>query len=309
MNRLEFIDNCSKLSRKELLEIAIRSRDVAEKRVPGEMKTLFRSLDGVTESTELNVDTTWGKTHVFVIGEKDHTAALRPVLVNVHGGGWTLPHTERDIYFGRRMAVRTGCLVFDVDYVLAPEYPYPAAIEEIEAFLDSLPELCKTYGGDPKRVIFCGQSAGGNLLGAVSQRKKASVTPLAQILCYLPADNYNDHFDGGELDERGMSTEYYGFFYNRSMEERANHDVSLALSSVEELRGLPATDIITAGLDNLRPEAERYAALLKEAGVKLSYRCFTESRHGFLVNLYDEWQEGEQYVSERILSHLSRSHV
>lgn len=305
MNRLEFLQSCQDLTDAELLRIAARSRALAEKRVPEEMKALFRSLDGVTEAEEIHVDTAWGRTHVYVVREKEAREKERPVLFNVHGGGWSLPHTERDVYFCRRMAVRTGCLVFDVDYVLAPEYPYPAALEELEALLDRLPELCAQYGGDPERVIFCGQSAGGNLLGAVSQRRKTVLRPLAQILCYLPADNYNDHFDGGELDERGMSTEYYGFFYNRSMEERLNHDVSLALSDVSELRGLPATDILTAGLDNLRVEAERYAGLLRSAGVELSYRCFEQSRHGFLINLYDEWQDGEDYVAGLILKHLS----
>lgn len=305
MNRLEFIESCKNLNEQELLRIATRSRVMAEKRVPEEMKSLFRSLDEVTEAKEITVDTDWGKTHVYVVHEKEATAGKQPVLVNVHGGGWTLPHTERDIYFCRRMAVRTGCLVFDVDYVLAPEYPYPAAIEELEAFFAKLPELCKTYSGDPDRVILCGQSAGGNLLGAVTQRRKIALRPLAQILCYLPTDNYNDHFDGGELDERGMSTEYYGFFYNRVFEERANHDVSLALSSVEELRGLPPTAILTGGLDNLKPEAERYVTLLLEAGVQVSYRCFERSRHGFLVNLYDEWQEGEDYVSGIIRGYLN----
>lgn len=234
-------------------------------------------------------------------------AEKRPVLINVHGGGWSLPHTERDIYFCRRMAVRTGCLVFDVDYVLAPEYPYPAALEELEALFDKLPELCEEYGGDVNRVILCGQSAGGNLLGGVMWRRKTSLKPLAQILCYLPADNYNDHFHGEDLDERGMSTEYYGFFYNRNFEDRANHDVSLALSDAEELRGLPPTDILTGGLDNLKPEAERYLALLQAAGVPVTYRCFEKSRHGFLVNLYDKWQDGEEYVAGRIREHLSRT--
>ncbi len=304
MNRKEFIETCRELSEAELLDIAVRARTMAEKRVPEAMKALFRSLDDVTDVEEIRVETAWGSSHVYVVQEKERNTEKRPVLVNVHGGGWTMPHTERDTYFCRRMAVRTGCLVFDADYVLAPEYPYPAAIEELEALLNRLPELCAQYGGDLSRMIFCGQSAGGNLLGAISQRRKTAFSPLAQILCYLPADNYNDHFDGGELDERGMSTEYYGFFYNRSMEERANHDVSLALSDVSELRGLPATDIITAGLDNLKAEAERYAALLREAGVPLSYRCFEKSRHGFLVNLYDEWQEGEDYLAEVILGYL-----
>ncbi|MBR1567184.1 MAG: alpha/beta hydrolase [Oscillospiraceae bacterium] len=304
MKRSEFLESCRDLNEAELLRIAIRSRSLAEKRVPEEMKSLFRSLDDVTEAIEIFVETAWGKTHVYVVKETG-SAEKRPVLVNVHGGGWSLPHTERDVYFCRRMAVRTGCLVFDVDYVLAPEYPYPAALEELEALFDKLPELCEEYGGDANRVILCGQSAGGNLLGGVMWRQKTSLKPLAQILCYLPADNYNDHFHGEDLDERGMSTEYYGFFYNRNFEDRANHDVSLALSDVEELRGLPPTDILTGGLDNLKPEAERYLALLQEAGVPVTYRCFEKSRHGFLVNLYDEWQEGEDYVAGRIKEHLS----
>ena len=155
------------------------------------------------------------------------------------------------------------------------------------------------------RLLYCGQSAGGNLLGAVTQRRKTVVTPVAQILCYPPTDNYNDHFHGSELDERGMRTEYYGFFYNQNFEERSNHDVSIAFSTVEELKGLPDTDVITAGMDTLCPEGERYANLLKEAGVKTTYRCFTNSRHGFAVNLYDEWKEGETYITELMKKHFA----
>lgn len=304
MKRKEFINSCRDLSEAELLEIAVRARTMAEKRVPEEMKSLFRSLDDVTEVEEIRVETAWGSSHVYVVQEKEHREEKRPVLVNVHGGGWTMPHTERDTYFCRRMAVRTGCLIFDADYVLAPEYPYPAALEELEALFDKLPELCEEYGGDPERVILCGQSAGGNLIGGVMWRKKTALKPLAQILCYLPADNYNDHFKGEELDERGKSTEYYGFFYNRVFEERANYDVSLALTPAEELRGLPPTDIVTAGKDNLVEEAVRYTKQLEAAGVPITYHCFENSRHGFLVNLYDEWQEGERYVVERVAAHL-----
>ena len=304
MNRKEFIESCRDLTEAELQRIAVRARTMAEKRVPPEMTALFRTLDDVTEVEEIRVETVWGSSHVYVVQETEHGADKRPVLVNVHGGGWTMPHTERDTYFCRRMAVRTGCLIFDADYVLAPEYPYPAALEELEALLDKLPELCKKYGRDPARVILCGQSAGGNLIGGVLWRGKTTLKPLAQILCYLPADNYNDHFKGEELDERGKSTEYYGFFYNRVFEERANYDVSLALTPAEELRGLPPTDIVTAGMDNLVEEALRYTGKLQAAGVPTTYTCFENSRHGFLVNLYDEWQEGEKYVAERVLAHL-----
>ena len=305
MNRMEFIEMCSRLGREKLQNVALQSRENVKKRVPEEMKPLFRSLNDRTEVEERYFETSWGKNHVYVVRGLDHMNEKLPVVVNAHGGGWTLEHSERDLYFCRRMAYLAGCVVFDIDYVLAPEHPYPAALEEIEAFINLLPEICEKYNGDMTRLLYCGQSAGGNLLGAVTQRRKTVVTPIAQILCYLPTDNYHDHFHGGELDERGISTEYYGFFYNQNFEERSNHDVSLALSTLEELKGLPATDVITAGMDNLCPEGECYADLLKKAGVKTTYRCFENSKHGFVVNLYDEWQEGEAYIVELMKNHFA----
>lgn len=304
MNRMEFIEKCSRLDRSELLEIALNVRTDVGKRVPEDIKPMFRTLDDKTEVEERYFETAFGKTHVYIVSDISHKGEKLPVVVNVHGGGWTLEHSERDLYFCRRMAHLAGCVVFDIDYVLAPEHPYPAAIEEIEAFLNCLPDICEEYGGNISRLLYCGQSAGGNLLAAVTQRRKTSVMPVAQILCYPPTDNYNDHFHGEELDERGMKTEYYGFFYNQVFEERANHDVSMALSTIEELKGLPDTDIITAGFDSLCPEAKRYADLLKEAGVKTTYRCFEHSKHGFAVNLYDEWQDGETYIVELMKKHF-----
>lgn len=306
MNRAEYIKQCSLLTQEELIARAGAMRQRSKGRIPPEIQQQFRLLDDVTRAEETWADTAWGKTRLFLVSRREDAAEKRPILVNVHGGGWCLEHTERDIYFSRRMASRTGCLVVDVDYVLAPEHPYPAAIEELEALMDALPALAEGWGGDPERVILCGQSAGGNLLAAVAQRGQhtGQIRPLRQILCYLPADNYNDRFEGGELDGRAMDTELYGFFYNRVFDERKNLDVSMALSAPEEVKGLPPTDIITAGLDNLKPEAERYYEILKAAGVKTSYRCFEQSNHGFLVNLNGEYQACEDYVVGLILDVL-----
>ena len=302
MNRDEFIRQAETLNEAELLAIAEESRVRSGSRIPPEVAAKFRSLDDVTEAHELFVETAWGKTHVFMIRNAGVQEDLQPVIVNVHGGGWCLPHTERDIYFCRRLARRTGCLVVDVDYVLAPEHPYPAAIEEIEALLDHLPTLLKEWGGDPNRVILCGQSAGGNLVGAVTQRKRLpkELGILKQILCYLPTDNYTNRFGNAELSPRDESTEYYGFFYNRVFEERKNSDVFLVFANEEDVKDLPETDIITAGLDNLMPEAKQYEEILRKAGVPGIYHCFSQSRHGFLVNLYDEWLEGENLLTDLI---------
>ncbi|MBR4579116.1 MAG: alpha/beta hydrolase [Oscillospiraceae bacterium] len=306
MKRAEYLEICAKLSQEELNEKAKAIRARAAGMIPPQVQALFSTLDAQTAVEELSYPTAWGKTHLYLVRRREDEGKTLPVLVNVHGGGWTLDHGERDLYFCRRLAMGTGCLVVDVDYVLAPEYPYPAALEEIEAVLNALPALCRSYGGDPERVILCGQSAGGNLLGGVAVRHKvtAPIRILGQILCYLPADNYNDHFDGQDLDPRGEQTELYGFFYNRSMEERKNPDVSLVMAESAALSTLPPTDILTCGKDNLLAEGRKYYECLTAAGVKTSYRCFTESRHGFLVNLYDEWREGEAYVTELVRSYL-----
>ncbi len=306
MNRKEFIESCADLTEEQLLTIAAESRARASGRIPPEVQKLFRSLDDVTEVEELQVETSFGKTHTYLVRETGGPESPLPVVINIHGGGWSLDHTERDIYFCRRLARRLHVLVVDVDYVLAPEHPYPAALEEIEALFSRLPELLPAWGGDPQRVVICGQSAGGNLAAAVLQRRRFSdrLNILAQVICYMPADNYNDHFHGGELDPRGVSTEYYGFFYNRNFEDRKNSDVSILFASDEELRRLPPTDILTCGLDNLMEEGEAYFARVRDAGIPATLRRFQNSRHGFLVNLYDEWQEGEDYVVERIGSHF-----
>lgn len=306
MKRFEFIEKCKTLSEEELHNIARESREMAEKRLPQETKDMFRTLDDVTTVNEIFVSTAFGNTHVFLVHENTQFEGQRPVVINVHGGGWTAAHGERDLFFCRRLAGRLHALIVDIDYVLAPEYPYPAALEEIEALFNVLPERIEQWGGDKDNVVLCGQSAGGNLLGAVMQRKRFApeFSPKAQVLCYLPTDNYNDHFHGEELDVRGMTTEYYGFFYNRSFEERKNSDVSLLFANDEDLRGLPPTDILTCRMDNLMEEGEAYAKKLKDAGIHTTLRRFEQSRHGFLVNLMDEWQDGEDYVVSLIEKHI-----
>lgn len=306
MKRAEFIEACQDLSEEQLSVIAGKSREMAEKRLPQETMDMFRTLDDVTTVSETGVETAFGVTHIYIIRKAGELPEKLPVIINVHGGGWTAAHGERDLFFCRRLAVRLHALVVDIDYVLAPEHPYPAALEEIEALFDVMPGIIEKWGGDKDNVVLCGQSAGGNLIGAVMQRKRflRQFNIKAQILCYLPTDNYNDHFHGEDLDERGISTEYYGFFYNRNFEDRKNSDVSILFATEEDLEGLPPTDIITCRMDNLMEEGEAYAKKLSEAGISVTLRRFENSRHGFLVNLMDEWQDGEEYVADLIRKYI-----
>jgi len=303
MNREEFIKHAETLSEEQLKEQVTIARKRAEARIPEETTKLFRSLDEVTEVQELHLNTGRYNTRLYLVKETGAEENLS-VLVNIHGGGWSLPHGERDIFFSRRMAHRLHCLVIDVDYVLAPEYPYPAAIEELEDLLNAVPEVIGTYGGDPDRIAICGQSSGGNLAAAVLQRKNVKTKICGALLCYLPGDNYTNRFGDDDLTPRDIDTEYYGFYYNRNFEDRRNSDVSLIFASEDELKHFPRTDIMVCGLDSLKDEGIRYYDLLVKSGVKTNLKCFENSRHGFLINLYDEWQEGEDCAVKRIGSYF-----
>lgn len=310
MKRDEFLKYCETLSKEELHQLAKADRERGIPLSP-EARAQFNSLDGETQAVESWLKTDCNPdprgTHIFVVKPLSTPSNQLPVVINLHGGGWCKLHSDRDLYFCRRLAIMLECLVVDMDYVLAPEYPYPSALEEIEALLNELPQLLPKWDGDPQNVVFCGQSAGGNLLGGVSQRKKYTKDLMvkAQILAYSPCDNFSNHFGDADLDPRGIATEYYGFYYNQSMEERRNSDVSLTFATAEDLKGIPPTDIITAGLDNLCPEGKRYFELLQAHGIPSTYRCFEKSRHGFVVNLVDEWQEAEAYILELLRTHFA----
>ena len=307
MNRDEFVAYAENLDDKILLDKACEMRLASEQRIPNEIKEQFRKLDDKTSVEEIYVTTAFGNTHLFIIRPNKVINSQLPIVINVHGGGWCLPHAERDIYLCRRIAVKCKCLVIDIDYVLAPEFPYPSAILEIEALLNELPVLSSKWNGDINNILFCGQSAGGNLVAAVCQRKRfPSVLNLrSQILCYFPADNFENHFGDKELSEREISSEYYGFFYNKKFDDRKISDVSLVYASKEDILNLPKTHIILCGQDPLMPEGKKYYYLLKGYSADVTYKIFQNSHHGFLVNLYDEWQEGENYLTQLIIESLN----
>ena len=98
MNRSEFIEKCRGLSEQELIDIAEMSRKRASGRIPEAVTKQFRSLDDVTSVQEEYIETAFGKTHVFFVEPVNRDEKeKRPVIINIHGGGWSLDHTERHL--------------------------------------------------------------------------------------------------------------------------------------------------------------------------------------------------------------------
>jgi acetyl esterase/lipase len=209
----------------------------------------------------------------------------RPLLVYFHGGYWMLGGLDTHDGVCRFLAVNAAAAVLSVDYRLAPEHPFPAAVEDAFAAYRWANVEHARLGVDPARIGVAGDSAGGNLAAAVSRlaREDGAGPPAMQVLLYPVVDAASqrpsrDLFADGFLltkaDIEWLERQYLP-------EGAGREDPRVALLNAPDLSGLPPAYIATAGFDPLRDEGEAYAAALREAGVAVSLRRHPGLIHGF----------------------------
>jgi acetyl esterase len=177
--------------------------------------------------------------------------------------------------------------VLAVDYRLAPEHPFPAAIEDALAALKWAHANAKRLGADPKRIGIGGDSAGANLSAVVSQIAKSDGDPLPvmQLLVY-PAVCRRTAWPSLDLFAEGFfltreSIDWFHQQYSGHLPKAERPDWKRDPLHGEDLRGLPRALVVTAGFDPLRDEGEAYAAKLREAGNDVTVRRFDGFVHGF----------------------------
>jgi acetyl esterase len=215
-----------------------------------------------------------------------HGTAPFPVVIYFHGGGWVLGSPATHDTVARNLCAGTGCVVLSLDYRLAPEHPFPAALDDGVAAVIWAAAHAALIGGDPDRIVVCGDSAGGNLATATALRMRDQGGPplRGQLLIYpvtdyyLPAtESYLANAEGYGLTRTGMI-----WFWDHYLPDRSAADLPYVspLRSAD-LAGLPPALVITAGYDVLRDEGDRYAARLQAAGVPTEYSCYEGMVHGF----------------------------
>jgi acetyl esterase len=226
--------------------------------------------------------------HIVVRLYRDHLAGATeptPLLVYFHGGGWVVGDLETHDPFCRFLARELGFPVVAVDYRLAPESPFPAAVDDSVAAFQWAVAHASELGIDPARIAVAGDSAGGNLSAVVSQVTTAAggPTPAMQALIYPVTDLSTKHdsyrlFANGYFLTEAQMDWYRGHYVGES--EATDPRVSPLLA--EDLSGLPPAYVTTAGFDVLRDEGEAYAQRLEEAGVPTTLRRHAGMIHGWV---------------------------
>lgn len=208
-----------------------------------------------------------------------------PLLVYLHGGGWVRGDLDTHDNTCRFLARNSGVLVLSVDYRLAPEHPFPAAVDDAFAAFRFAVENAGEFGADPAAVAVGGDSAGGNLSAAVAQLAKADGGPTpAFLLAIYPATDFSTKRESYELFHDGffLTDSHLDWYRTRYLpDEQAALDPRASPLLAEDLSGLPAAYVATAGFDILRDEGEEYAARLRKAGVPVALRRHRGLIHGF----------------------------
>jgi len=214
-------------------------------------------------------------------------AALLPVLVYFHGGGWVIGDLDTHDVLCRQLANASGCGVVSVDYRLAPEHRFPAAVDDAIAATRWVAKQATALGLDATRLAVGGDSAGGNLAAVVciAARDAGDLPIVYQLLIYPATDmrrSMPSHTTNGEgyLLTRDSITYYHDHYI-----EDARHDLDWRASPLlaADLGRLPPALVITAGFDPLRDEGLAYADALTQAGNRAMEVCFERQIHGFIT--------------------------
>jgi acetyl esterase len=213
------------------------------------------------------------------------TQAPMPLLVYLHGGGWVRGDLDSHDNICRFLAREANVGVLSVAYRLAPEHPFPAAVEDACAAFRFAVDHARYIGCDPAAVALGGDSAGGNLALVTAQLAVADGGPVpAFLLVFYPATDFSVKRRSYELFRDGfllteIATDWYRAQY--LPDEGAALDPRASPLLAEDLSGMPPAFIATAGFDVLRDEGEAYAARLAGAGVPVALR-----RHRGLIHAF-----------------------
>lgn len=236
---------------------------------------------------------------------------MLPVLVYFHGGGWVIGDLDTHDTLCRELANGSGCAVVAVDYRLAPEHRYPAAVDDSWAALQWVHANAGELHLDASRMAVGGDSAGGKLAAVMAILARDAKAPAIafQLLIY-PATDQRRGSASHKTNGQGylLTQETMDYFHDHYIPDKSR-DTEWRASPLlcEDLRGLPPAFVLTAGYDPLRDEGLQYAQRLSEAGNAASLVCFERQIHGFITmgRVIDEANVAVQLCAAQVRTALA----
>jgi acetyl esterase len=234
-------------------------------------------------------------------------AGRTPLVVYLHGGGWTIGSLDSHDRMCRRLADGSGAAVLAIGYRLAPEHPWPASVDDTVAALRWVASAPAELGEAPSAVAVAGDSAGGTLAALACLRLRdeyPAALPRLQVLLYANTD-----LTGAQPSMRekaagwGLDADAVRFFNSQWVPDQARWaDPGVSPLHAPDLSGLPSALIITAEHDPLRDESEAYARRLRDAGVEVELRREPGLIHNFM--LLDETSPACAAAADRVAADL-----
>jgi acetyl esterase len=268
-----------------------------------------RGAELVADVTDYPVPVDGGK--IIVRAYRPSRQATLPCHVELHGGGWWLGSIDEDVNEAicRYRCLRAHCVIFAVEYRLAPEHPFPTAINDAYAALLWIAANAAELGVDAGAISIGGSSAGGNLAAAVTLRARdLAGPPLVFQLLEVPALDLT-----GDSMRAAIATEELAPIAHQLSEFetpllryfRDPADALLPLASpvlAKDLSGLPPAHVMTAEYDPLRDEGELYARLLAQGGVQATVTRRAGAIHGtsYLTRVWEPAREWQREAAARI---------
>lgn len=226
---------------------------------------------------------------VKVYEPKNRSKTKLPAVFWIHGGGYLLGHPDGDDGLCERIVLGVNCVVVSIDYRLAPEHIFPAAIEDCYAGLKWTVDNAEAFKIDTSRVAIAGASAGGGLTAALALmvRDKGEVEVAFQMPLYPMIDDRNITPSSYEITEENLpkawNREANLLAWSMYLGDNISGDISpyAAPTRAKDLTGLPPTYTCVGQLDPFRDETIEFVARLAQAGVPVEFHLYPGCFHGF----------------------------
>ena len=210
-------------------------------------------------------------------------AEPKPIIVYFHGGGWVLGSLETHDAICRALARSVDAVLVSVDYRLAPEHRFPAAVDDAYTAVGWAHSHADELGGDPNRLVVAGDSAGGNLAAVMAQMARHSGPALAFQLLIYPVTDHEFSSQSMEDNAEGyfLTRDAMRWFYSHYLNDDAEgDDPRVSPLRADELGGLPPAFVLTMEYDPLRDQGVAYAAALEAAGTTVAATTYAGLFHG-----------------------------